>query len=142
MSSSKTPMYQGIALSVNSNNAQFGDRIVVTLAGRGAAHVAWSTGPDFHTSSGISIQASAGTNSVPVTNFSISNEVVTFLLSSSDSGTGAAFTVASFLVADPDLTEFTLSLTSDQNSTVFATLPMRQPVQLGPSPTIFDWSPT
>ena len=46
-----------------------------------------------------------------------------------------------WLAASPDVTEFELTLSSDEGSQVSAALPMQQPQQLGPSPTIFDWSP-
>lgn len=139
-SASEDPKYQGITLSVVSNNAQQGDRIVVNLAGRHGASIAWSTGEDFATSAGIQLRSSGG-GSVPVSAFSISNEVVTFILAPSDSGSQTTFNLQAFLVADAALTEFQLSLVSDEGSQVSATLPMQQPVALGTSPTEFDWSP-
>ena len=133
-------LYQGITLMVVSNNAQAGDRITVILAGRHGADVAWSTGKDFATSAGINLRTS-GSSSVPVSTFSITNEVVTFILAPSDSGSQTAFTMTAYLAASPDVTEFELTLSSDEGSQVSAALPMQQPEQLGPSPTIFDWSP-
>lgn len=139
---SDTPLFQGITLTVTSNNAQSGDRITVTLAGRKGVHVAWSTGQDFSTSSGITLKSTGASASVPVSGFSISNEVVNFTLAPSDSGTATTFTLQAFLAADPSVEEFTLALSSDSGSQVSATLPMQESVQLGVSPTIFDWSPS
>ena len=89
-------LYQGITLMVVSNNAQAGDRITVILAGRHGADVAWSTGKDFATSAGINLRTS-GSSSVPVSTFSITNEVVTFILAPSDSGSQTAFTMTAYL---------------------------------------------
>jgi hypothetical protein len=134
------PLFQGITLMVVSNNARSGDRITITLAGRHGADVAWSTGQDFATSAGINLRT-AGSSLVPVSTFSITNEVVTFILAASDSGSQTAFTMSAFLAASPDISEFELTLSSDEGSEVSAALPMQQPRQLGSSPTIFDWSP-
>jgi len=133
-------IYQTITLSVNSTNPQAGDRITVTLGTRGGKDVAWSTGQNFATSAGINL-TSTGTSSVPVSQFSITARVVTFLLAPSDSGGGVAFNLQAFLVAVSDISEFTLTLDTNQNSSVTATLSGRNPMTLdNDSPVTFDWT--
>ncbi|KQN26632.1 hypothetical protein ASE86_11200 [Sphingomonas sp. Leaf33] len=134
-------IYQGITLLVVSNNAQSGDRITINLGERGGKNVAWSTGQDFATSSGIQLSSTGG-GSVPVSSFAITAEKITFMLAPSDSGSSTQFRVSAFLAADPSITEFSLSLTSDENSQVQAALSMQEPATLGPNPTVFDWPGT
>jgi hypothetical protein len=134
------PLFQGITLSVLSNNAQQGDRISVILAGRNGANVAWSAGQDFSTSAGINLR-STGSSSVPVSALSITNEILTFILAPSDSGSQTQFFLSAFLAASPDVTQFELTLSSDGGSQVSAALSMQQPQPLSSAPTIFDWSP-
>lgn len=133
-------LYQGITLSILPGNVRSGDRIAITLRGRGNARISWSTGQEFSGSGGIQLR-SLGSAAVPVSSFSVGSEMIVLQLAPSDSGGSTPFTLALFLAATQDIREFTLSLSSDAHSSVNAALSMGQPTQLGGSPTIFDWSP-
>ena len=134
-----TPIYQGITLDIVANNARSGERISIMLRGRDGTNVAWSTGLDFNRSSGIRLNA-ANQSAVPISSLRVDGETITLVIAPDATGAGSRFAVQIFLVADPKISQFTLALMTDANSTVYATLPMRQPQPLGGSPTIFDWN--
>jgi hypothetical protein len=136
--SASTAIYQGIALDI-ALNAQSGGRIAITLRGRDGARVAWSTGQEFSTSSGIRLSA-VNRGGVPLSSLSIDGETIVFTIAPSDTGEGCRFTVQIFLAAAPNIRQFMLTLAADAGSSVSATLPMREPISLGGSPTIFDWN--
>lgn len=51
------------------------------------------------------------------------------------------FRLQLYLAADGNISEYTMSSTSDAGVAVFVELPYRDPVQLGSAPTDFKWSP-
>ncbi len=135
--SAGTTTYQRITLDIALNNPQSGERIAITLRGRDGARVAWSTGQEFSTSSGIRLSANRG--AVPLSTLSIDGEMIVFTIAPNDTGAGSRFTVQIFLAATPDIRQFTLALTADAGSSVSAALSMWEPKPLSGSPTIFDW---
>lgn len=136
--SASITIYQLITLDIASNNAQSGDRIALSLRGRNGARVAWSTGQEFSTASGIRLSA-AGPDAVPISGLSVSDEVIALTLAPGVAGGNSHFTLQIFLAATSDISQFTLTMSSDARSAVSAALPMNQPKSLSGSPTIFDW---
>ncbi|WP_447725103.1 hypothetical protein [Sphingomonas koreensis] len=136
--SASTTTYQGIALDIALNNAQSGGRIAIALRGRDGARVAWSTGQEFSTFSGIRL-STVNRGAVPISTLSVDSETITFVIAPNDTGEGCRFTVQIFLAATPDIRQFTLVLMADAGSSVSAGLSMREPKPLSGSPTIFDW---
>lgn len=135
--SASSSIYQAITLDIALDNAQLGGRIAIMLRGRDGARVAWSTGQEFSTSSGIRLAANRG--AVPLSTLSIGSETLTFTIAPNDTGQGCRFTAQIFLAATPDIRQFTLALTADAGSSASAALSMGEPKSLSGSPTIFDW---
>ena len=133
------PVYQGITLDIAANNARSGERIMIALRSRDGTNIAWSTGQDFRSSSGIRLSA-VNQSAVPISSLRVEGETITLVIAPGDTGGGSHFAVQLFLAADPKVRQFTLAMMTDTNSTVYATLPMRQPQPLSGSPTIFDWN--
>lgn len=136
--SASTAIYQVITLNIVSDNSRSGDRIMITLRGRDGASVAWSTGQEFSTSSGIRLSA-VNQGGVPLSSLSIDGEMITFGIAPNDTGEGCRFTVQLFLAAAPSIRQFTLTLAASAGSSVSAGLSMSEPKPLSYSPTIFDW---
>lgn len=132
-------VYQTITLSVTAANAQAGNKLTVTLTKRNNKDVAWSTGPNFSTSAGITL-TSVGGAAVPVSRFSITNAEVVCSLAPSDSGSATQFNADAYLVAVADIDMFGLTLDANEGCTVTATLPGRLPIPLSESVTWIDWT--
>lgn len=135
--SAGTTTYQAITLDIALGNPQIGGRIAIMLRGRDGARIAWSTGQEFGTSSGIRLAANRG--AVPISGLSVDGETISFSLAPNDTGGSSRFTVQIFLAATPDIRQFTLVLMADAGSSVSAALSMGEPISLGGSPTIFNW---
>jgi hypothetical protein len=133
-------LYQRITLDIVANNAQAGERIAITLVGRGGADVSWSTGQDFGNTSGIVLRGN-GQASLPIASLGVASQMIELLLGPSNGGASTNFALQLFLVASPNVREFTLMLSANAGSMVNAALPMQPPTTLGSAPTIFDWQP-
>jgi hypothetical protein len=111
--------------------------IVISLIPMGAG-VEWSTGQALSRSSGLALTSMLG--AMPLQGFSVSSNTIRIALAA---GTGGmlSFSLSAFLVAEPQIQKFGLSLAADQGVTAIATLSGSRPVVLPLGQATLDWQP-
>lgn len=137
MSDSSNNLYQAITLNVS--NAQPGQKIAVQLTGSGVP-IAFSTGPAFQNTAGISVTAQSG--ALPLAQFSVNSSQTTFITTSSGGGGGSlTFQVAAYLVAGAGISAFYLRSSSDPGIQVTAAIGNSVAQVVNQTQTLFSWDP-
>jgi len=142
MNDSNDVKYQKLVLTVN--NAQAGQNISVAVTPfESGPAIAYSTGPNFDTYSGIVIALPAGGN-LPLTSFQINPSQLTVLTQSGGGSGGAlSFSVQVYLAAQADLKLFNLAVsTTGTGVQVEAAVGDQSNRPLAGTPTPFTWSPS
>lgn len=130
--------FQQVMLTITG--VQPGQAINVNVSGNGA-NVAWSMGPSFESSAGISLTSASGAQ-LPVEKFSVNGSQIQ-ILTSSAGGSGGALTISVevFLVADPTIATFFLDTESGPGTQVTAAIGNTAPQVVNLSNTLFNWNP-
>lgn len=123
--------YQPVTLRFE--NVQPGQGVGVRLAGKGGPRVSFSSGESMNTNFTMF-------GPVHLDQLRLRGDTVTARVMPGDTGR-RTFRLQLYLAADGNISEYTMSSTSDAGVAVFVELPYRDPVQLGSAPTDFKWSP-
>ena len=121
-------------------NAQAGQNLGILLQDDGVP-VVYSTGPNFQTYSGIKLESAGGAN-LPLTQFSINPAQVQVQTQSGGSTGSLAFTITTYLAAQPGIRTFYLQLnTPAPGVQVKARVGDQEGQTVDTRPPLFSWNP-
>jgi len=125
-------------VTIDVSNVAPGQKVGIDLSANGVG-VAWSSGPSFQMTAGLTITSVIGV--LPVNSFSVNSSSIIIDTTNQGSGDSLAFGLELYLVGGTGISTFYLRSSSDPGVEVTAAIGGSVPQTVNESQTLFSWNP-